>query len=95
MKTHAEKNLTKTELALRTKRRKNLESEMKVTRKTKFSEILESDEDAARVLFEAGLHCVGCAMTAQETLEDGCKVHGFSEKEIAELVKKLNDNQKG
>ena len=64
---------------------------MTITKKTKFSEILESGgEKAAEILFEAGLHCVGCPMTAQENLEDGCKAHGMNDKEINELMKKLN-----
>lgn len=71
-----------------------MNSENKITRKTKFSEILENMEDAAEILFRSGLHCVGCPMTAQETLEDGCKGHGFSDKQIEELIKKLNEKQK-
>ncbi len=61
-----------------------------ISRKTKFSEILEENKDAAEILFEAGLHCVGCPMTAQENLEDGCKAHGMSDKDIDELVERLN-----
>ena len=67
---------------------------MTIKKNSKFSEILESCENAAEILFESGLHCVGCPMTAQETLEDGCLAHGFSEKEIDELVKKLNGGKK-
>ncbi len=63
---------------------------MKITKKTKFSEILEIREDAAEILFEAGLHCVGCPMTAQESLEDGCLAHGMSQKEIDKLLERLN-----
>ena len=62
----------------------------KITKKTKFSEILESKKDAAEILFKAGLHCVGCPMTAQESLEDGCLAHGMTGKEIDELVERLN-----
>ena len=61
-----------------------------ITKKTKFSEILENSDDAAEILFEAGLHCVGCPMTAQENLEDGCKTHGMSDEDIDKLVERLN-----
>ena len=64
---------------------------MKITKKTKFSEILESREDAAEILFKAGLHCVGCPMTAQENLEDGCLAHGMSGKDIDKLLEELNE----
>ena len=62
----------------------------KITKKTKFSKILESRKDAAEILFKAGLHCVGCPMTAHESLEDGCLTHGMSIKDINKLVEKLN-----
>ena len=62
----------------------------RVTKKTKFSEILESNENAAEILFKAGLHCVGCPMTAQENLEDGCLAHGMDAKDIDKLVEELN-----
>lgn len=63
---------------------------MKITRKTKLLEIMQKNEKAAEILFESGMHCVGCGMAAQENLEDGCKAHGMNEKEIDELLKKLN-----
>ena len=63
---------------------------MKITKKSKMSEILKEKPEAAQVLFEAGMSCCGCPMAMQETLEDGCKAHGMSEKEIDEIVKKLN-----
>jgi hybrid cluster-associated redox disulfide protein len=44
-------------------------------------------------LFEAGLHCIGCHMSAYETIEQGCLAHGFSKKEIDDLIKKLNEGK--
>jgi len=63
---------------------------MKITGKTKLSKLLESNPDAAEILFEQGMHCVGCAMAADETLEEGCKAHGMTKKKIDDLIKKLN-----
>lgn len=63
---------------------------MKINRKTKMSEILESNPNAVEILFNEGLSCVGCHMTMSETLEEGCKSHGMTDKQINELVKKLN-----
>ncbi|MFQ5531669.1 MAG: DUF1858 domain-containing protein [Candidatus Nanoarchaeia archaeon] len=62
----------------------------KITGKTKLSEILEKNPDAAEILFESGMACIGCPMSMQETLEMGCMAHGMSKKDINELVKKLN-----
>jgi len=63
---------------------------MKITKKTLMSEILQKSSEKAEVLFEAGMHCFGCPMSMQESLEDGCRAHGVSKKEIEELVKELN-----
>jgi hybrid cluster-associated redox disulfide protein len=67
---------------------------MKITAKTRLSEILKQNPDAAEILFKAGLSCIGCPMTMQETLEEGCKAHGMSKKEIDDLIKKLNTKEK-
>ena len=62
----------------------------KITKKTILSEILQKNPEKAEILFEAGMHCLGCPMAQQESLEDGCKAHGMGKKEIEELVSKLN-----
>ncbi|MFH1500990.1 MAG: DUF1858 domain-containing protein [archaeon] len=63
---------------------------MKITKKSKFSEILMNKPKAAEILMEKGMHCVGCPMSMQETLEQGCKAHGMTEKEIQRLLDQLN-----
>lgn len=62
----------------------------KITKNTKMSEILMKKPEAARMLMEAGMHCVGCPMAMQETLEDGCIAHGMTKKQIEKLVKEFN-----
>jgi len=44
-----------------------------------------------RFLFESGMHCLGCSMAMEETIGQGCLAHGMSEKQIDELVEKLNE----
>jgi hybrid cluster-associated redox disulfide protein len=64
---------------------------MKITKNTKLNEILDAKgEKAAEILFKSGMGCVGCPMSQMESLEDGCKAHGMSDKEINEIVEKLN-----
>ena len=65
-------------------------AKQKITPKTKLSKIMEINPDAAEILFEAGMHCVGCAMAGGESLEEGCMAHGMPKKEIDALIKKLN-----
>ena len=63
---------------------------MKITKKTKLIEILKKNPKAADILIDAGMHCVGCPMAMQESLEQGCLAHGMEEKDIEELIEKLN-----
>jgi len=64
---------------------------MKITKKTKLSVLLNKKPEAAEILFEAGLTCVGCPMAANETIEQGCLAHGITKKNIDELIKKVNE----
>ena len=50
----------------------------------------ETGSEGAEILIGCGMGCIGCPMSNQESLEDGCSVHGMSEKEIKKLVEKLN-----
>ena len=43
---------------------------------------------AANILLEAGMHCVGCPASQAETLEEACMVHGI---DVEEVVEKLNE----
>ncbi|MGA8163591.1 MAG: iron-sulfur cluster assembly accessory protein [Waddliaceae bacterium] len=44
----------------------------------------------AQEMTHAGLHCVGCQAATWETLEAGMLGHGMMQKEIDQLVEKLN-----
>jgi hybrid cluster-associated redox disulfide protein len=63
---------------------------MKITKHTKFSEILMKNPKAAEILLDTGMACIGCPMAMQETLEEGCLAHGMSNKDIDKLIKELN-----
>jgi len=67
-------------------------SSSKISKSTTLGEIIQKFPKAAPLLAEAGLHCIGCHISAFETLEDGCKAHGLSEKEIEDLVKRMNSS---
>ncbi|WP_310603511.1 hydroxylamine reductase [Anaerosporobacter sp.] len=49
-------------------------------------EVLRLNTDNARILMEAGMHCLGCPASQAETLEEACLVHGL---DVEELVNKL------
>jgi len=63
---------------------------MKITKDMKMHEIISKNPDAVEILFNSGLSCIGCPMAMMETLEEGCKAHRMSKKEIDDLIKKLN-----
>jgi len=62
----------------------------KISKETRMSEILMKKPEAARLLVDAGMHCIGCPMAMQETIEQGCLSHGMTEKQIDKLIKELN-----
>jgi len=37
-----------------------------------------------------GLHCLGCSMSAVETLEEGAMGHGMKKGEVEKMVAELN-----
>lgn len=51
------------------------------------SELLEKEERAAGILAQAGMHCIGCASSSGETIEDAAIEHGI---DPVLLVRKLN-----
>lgn len=61
---------------------------MTVTKSTLIGDLLANDPNAARFLFEMGMHCVGCPASAMESLEEACAVHGA---DVDELVQKINE----
>lgn len=60
---------------------------MEITKTTKIGEILEKAPEKAECLLEAGMHCLGCPASQEETLEEACQMHGI---DVDELVEKLN-----
>ena len=61
---------------------------MKFNNDTKIGEILEVAPEKAEILLQAGMHCLGCPASQEETLEEACAVHGI---DVEELVKTLNN----
>jgi hybrid cluster-associated redox disulfide protein len=61
-----------------------------ITRQTLIGDAARSSPEAAEIMFNHGLHCIGCGMTAFESIEQGCAGHGLADKEIDSLVKELN-----
>lgn len=62
-----------------------------ITKGINLLKLVQKYPHLASVLFEKyGLHCVGCMAAPFETLEQGAKAHGMTDKEISQMVKELN-----
>ena len=60
---------------------------MKFNKDTKIGEILQVAPEKAEILLQAGMHCLGCPASQEETLEEACAVHGI---DVEALVEELN-----
>jgi len=54
------------------------------------SEIIQIYPETVEVMMEYGLHCVGCHFNVMDTVEQGCRIHGFSDEQIQLLIKDMN-----
>jgi hybrid cluster-associated redox disulfide protein len=59
-----------------------------ISKKMSFAEIMEKHPEAIEALMEKGMHCCGCPMAMQETLEQGAAAHGLDADEIVEELNK-------
>jgi hybrid cluster-associated redox disulfide protein len=50
-------------------------------------QLLKEKPDAAEILFQYGMGCIGCPSSQMETLEQAAAVHGI---DLDELLKSLN-----
>ena len=83
------KNTSKSTKAKKEKKQAEAAKQL-VTKQMLIGELASKYPKAVPLLFEAGMHCIGCGMTAYESLEQGCQAHGMSDDEIDKLVEKIN-----
>jgi len=73
------------------KNKKIKEKINEISKNITFNELLEKYPESAEVLFKKGMHCIGCAISAEETLEQGAMAHGL---DVNELIKEINKKLK-
>ncbi|NLO81452.1 MAG: DUF1858 domain-containing protein [Clostridiales bacterium] len=59
-----------------------------VTKDMTIAQVLQIDRGTASIFIRHGMHCLGCPISAGESLEEASAVHGI---DVDELVKALND----
>ncbi len=62
-----------------------------INKKMSFSEIIEKNPEAIGILFEKGMHCIGCGMAGMETLEQGALMHGLDPDALVKEINKKNN----
>jgi iron-sulfur cluster assembly accessory protein len=62
----------------------------KITKYWPISKIIELYPDSVELMIEAGLQCFNCSAANTERLNEGLKLHGFTEDQISEFVDSLN-----
>ncbi len=61
---------------------------VKVTKDMLISDVLKLDRGLVPILYNNGLHCLGCPSATAESLSDACEVHGL---DIDKLINELNE----
>ena len=59
-----------------------------ITADTLIADVLNINENAAEILIEFGMHCLGCAIAHQETVGEAAAVHGIN---LDDLLEALNN----
>jgi hybrid cluster-associated redox disulfide protein len=61
--------------------------EAKITKEMTFGEVLKKYPETVKTFFQYGMHCFGCHLAVEETIEQGAMAHGVV---VDELIKDLN-----
>jgi hybrid cluster-associated redox disulfide protein len=62
----------------------------KITADMTLGEAVSKYPQTMEVLFRHGLHCIGCHVSAYETIAQGAMAHGLDEKEVKKMVEEMN-----
>lgn len=60
----------------------------KITKDTLIADCLKINPNSAEILRAVGMHCLGCALAHNETIEQAVMVHG---NDLNKLLEKLNE----
>lgn len=66
-----------------------------VNEKTLVGEIVNQYPESVDILFEIGMHCLGCPASQAESLADACAVHGLDPAPVVEAInQRIAENRK-
>jgi hybrid cluster-associated redox disulfide protein len=61
-----------------------------ITRETLIMDVVSNYPEVLPILLDVGLHCIGCTLSAYDTMQTGCELHGFDQETIDQLIKAMN-----
>mgnify|MGYP001217427556 CR=1 FL=1 len=61
--------------------------EFKINEDTVIMDLLYMDIDVAQIFAQAGLHCMGCAFSINETIGEAAMAHGIDPKPLIENLR--------
>ena len=61
-----------------------------VNRDSNMAHIANEYPEAARIMTEYGLHCIGCFANTYDTVETGTMLHGMDAEEIDAMLSEIN-----
>jgi hybrid cluster-associated redox disulfide protein len=62
-----------------------------VSHTSNLGEVVFRFPEAAEILTDYGLHCVGCFASSFDTIADAAKIHDMSDEEIGEMIDRVNE----
>ena len=60
----------------------------KITKEMTFGEVLSTYPETVKIFFMYGMHCFGCHLAVDETIEQGAMAHGVP---VDKLIDDLNE----
>lgn len=60
-----------------------------VNKETRIGEIVQKYPESIDILMAAGMHCLGCAASQMESLEDACMVHGIDSQLLEDALNQV------
>jgi hybrid cluster-associated redox disulfide protein len=61
-----------------------------ITTKMRIGDVVNKYPESAEIMMRSGMHCIGCLMATQETIEQGAIAHGMSKEQISKMLKEMN-----
>ncbi|MBU0758108.1 MAG: DUF1858 domain-containing protein [Nanoarchaeota archaeon] len=73
------------------KKTQGKDKDAKIKKDMMLGDVVSKFPEAAPVMFKYGLHCIGCHVSAYETIEQGSLAHGLTDKDVERMVKEMNE----